>query len=261
VVTDLAGQAALVTGAGSAQGIGFACARQLLQHGARVALVSTTDRIHQRATELGVETVGLVADLTDSSQADGAVAGALERFGRLDIVVNNAGMTSVGTAEEGEPLISLSDEEWRRSLDRNLTTAFLVTRAAMPHLLMQGYGRVVMVGSVTGPVVALAGSGPYGAGKAGMVGLARGWALEVARQGVTVNVVAPGWVATASSTEEELAAGTATPVGRSASADEIAAAVTFLASPEASYITGAVLVVDGGNTIVEDKGTVGPGSD
>jgi 3-oxoacyl-[acyl-carrier protein] reductase len=118
-----------------------------------------------------------------------------------------------------------------------------------------------MVGSVTGPVVALAGSGPYGAGKAGMVGLARGWALEVARQGVTVNVVAPGWVATASSTEEELAAGTATPVGRSASADEIAAAVTFLASPEASYITGAVLVVDGGNTIVEDKGTVGPGSD
>jgi 3-oxoacyl-[acyl-carrier protein] reductase len=261
VVTDLAGQAALVTGAGSAQGIGFACARQLLQHGARVALVSTTDRIHQRATELGVETVGLVADLTDSSQADGAVAGALERFGRLDIVVNNAGMTSVGTAEEGEPLISLSDEEWRRSLDRNLTTAFLVTRAAMPHLLMQGYGRVVMVGSVTGPVVALAGSGPYGAGKAGMVGLARGWALEVARQGVTVNVVAPGWVATASSTQEELAAGAATPVGRSATADEIAAAVAFLASPEASYITGAVLVVDGGNTIVEDKGTVGPGSD
>jgi 3-oxoacyl-[acyl-carrier protein] reductase len=252
-MTDLTGQAALVTGAGSTEGIGFACARQLARLGARVAVVSTTDRIHQRAAELGIEAVGLVADLTDSSLADGAVAAVLERFGRLDIVVNNAGMTSMGEPEEGGPLISLSDEGWRRSLDRNLTTAFLVTRAAMPHLLERGYGRVVMVGSVTGPIVALSGSGSYGAGKAGMVGLTRGWALEVARQGVTVNVVAPGWVATASSPEEELAAGAATPVGRSARADEIAAAVVFLASPEASYITGAVLVVDGGNTIVEDK--------
>jgi 3-oxoacyl-[acyl-carrier protein] reductase len=252
-VIDLAGQAALVTGAGSADGIGFACARQLTRCGARVAVVSTTDRIHERAAELGPDAVGLVADLTDSTQADGAVAAAVERLGRLDIVVNNAGMTSVSEPDKSGPLLSTSDDEWRRSLDRNLTTAFFVTRAAMPHLLAHGYGRVVMVGSVTGAIVAISGAGSYGAGKAGMVGLTRGWALEVADQGVTVNLVAPGWVATASATEEELAAGAATPVGRSATPDEIGAAVIFLASPEASYITGAVLVVDGGNTIVEDK--------
>lgn len=108
----------------------------------RVATVSTTDRIHTRAAELGGYAMGLVADLTDSSQADGAVAAALERFGRLDIVVNNAGMTSVGQPDGSGPLLALSDDEWRRSLDRNLTTAFFVTRAAMPHLLEQGYGRV-----------------------------------------------------------------------------------------------------------------------
>src|SRR5213593_619015 len=125
-MTDLTGQAALVTGAGSAEGIGFACARLLAGCGARVAVVSTTDRIHQRAAALGVDDLGLVADLTDSSQANGAVAAVLERFGRLDIVVNNAGMTSVGEPEENSALASLSDDQWHRSLDRNLTTAFSV---------------------------------------------------------------------------------------------------------------------------------------
>src|SRR5947207_8405924 len=134
-MTDLTGQVALVTGAGSAEGIGFACARQVAGCGARLALVSTTDRIHQRAAELGMEALGLVADLTDSSQANGAVAAVLERFGRLDIVVNNAGMISVSEPEENGPLASLSDDQWHRSLDRNLTTAFSVTRAAIPQLL------------------------------------------------------------------------------------------------------------------------------
>jgi 3-oxoacyl-[acyl-carrier protein] reductase len=254
---DLTGQVALVTGAGSDTGIGFACARLLGAAGARVVLTSTTSRIAERASQLGevgVEAFGVPADLTDSSQADMVVESAVQRFGQLDIVVNNAGMTSVADPTEGHTdAAAMSDETWRAGISRNLDTAFFVTRAALRPMLAAGYGRVVNVASITGPVMAMVGNSDYGAAKAGMVGLTRSLAVEVARSGVTVNAVCPGWIATASQTPDEYQQGLRTPVGRSATPDEIASAVLWLATPGAAYITGQAIVVDGGNSIAEER--------
>lgn len=256
-IFDLAGQVALVTGAGSDTGIGFACARLLGAAGARVMVTSTTSRIEERVGELqdaGVEAFGVPADLTDSSQATMIVESALQRFGRLDVVVNNAGMTSVADPTEGHTdAATMSDDTWRSGISRNLDTAFYVTRAALQPMLAAGYGRVVNVASITGPVMAMVGNTEYGAAKAGMVGMTRSLAVEVARSGITVNAVCPGWIATASQTADEYEQGLRTPLGRSATADEIASAVLWLATPGAAYVTGQAIVVDGGNSIAEER--------
>lgn len=255
---DLTGRAALVTGAGSESGIGFAAARALAELGASVTLAATTDRIHDRVgalTAQGYAAHGAMADLTDPEAAASVVDAARERWERLDIVVNNAGMTSVAApgAGEGGDALSLDADAWRASMARNLDSAYFVSRAALPTMRESGWGRIVMVASVTGPVMAMRAESAYAAAKAGMVGLARSLAVDFAADGITANAVAPGWIATGSQTDHEREQGLRTPMRRSATAEEVASAIAWLCTPGAAYTTGQCLVVDGGNSISEER--------
>ncbi|HEV8683307.1 MAG TPA: SDR family NAD(P)-dependent oxidoreductase [Actinomycetota bacterium] len=248
---------ALVTGAGSSTGIGFAAARILGREEAILAVTSTTDRIHRRAAELeaqGIVAVGLVADLMEPDAAAALVHGVIARVGRIDILVNNAGMAQTGRSPPDHRFVDLDRASWDEEIARTLHTAFAVTRAVLPGMMERGYGRVVNVGSVTGPLVSNPGSAAYSAAKAGMEGMTRAVAIEVARHGITVNVVAPGWIQTGSSTPEEMMASQHTPLGRPGMPDEVAEVIAFLASNRAAYVTGQSFVVDGGNVIQEYKG-------
>lgn len=252
-MAGVAGRVALITGAGSAQGIGFATAQALQAAGARVAITSTTDRIQDRAAELAPGAAGFLADLADPGQIEALVAGVEARLGQIDILVNNAGMAQTGRDMARFSLAEMPDEVWDFQLAISLTSAFRLTRAVLPGMSARGYGRVVHMASVTGPLVGIAGSGAYAAAKAGLLGMARVQALEGGARGITVNCIGPGWIATGSSSEAELVAGRYTPVGRPGKPAEVAAVAVFLASEEASYLTGQLIVVDGGNTLQEMK--------
>ena len=245
---------ALVTGAGSAEGIGFATAKALAARGARVALTSTTKRIFERLETLGEGHAAFTADLTSAKETGELIRAVKARFGHIDIVVNNAGMVQQGTDFKSSRIEDITDAEWQRHLSLNATTAFNVTRAVLPLMQQQGFGRIVNVSSVTGPLVTNPKAAGYSSAKAAMTGLTRVTAIENASRNITCNAVLPGWIATASSSAKEILAGKATPTKRPGSASEVAAACLFLASEEASYINGAMLVVDGGNSIVEYKG-------
>jgi 3-oxoacyl-[acyl-carrier protein] reductase len=256
--TGFKGRVALVTGAGAADGIGFAAARLLAEAGAKVAITSTTKRIQERLKELpgaAASKAAFIADLADDGAAKALVAAVKKRFGRLDILINNAGMLQTGKKNTASPVERIDNEEWRRALSLNLDTCFFVTRAAVPHMLRGRYGRIVNISSVSGPLVTFPRGGAYGTAKAAMMGYTRSLALELGRKGITANAIAPGWIDTGSSSAKERRAGRNTPAGRSGRPNEVGAVACFLASEGASYVNGQLIVVDGGNIIQEIKGS------
>ena len=260
---DLSGTTALVTGVGAKGGIGYSIAQHLMLQGATVHITSTTKRVHERAdelTELLQETSrtdtsrvsATIADLTDSDQVQQLFFG----LKKLDILVNNAGMTSAKTPlgdDETTDLNQISDESWALGTSRNLDTVFKVTRAALPLLRASTRGRIIMVSSVTGPRMAMKHQPGYAAAKAAVVGLMRSLALDEARHQVTSNAILPGWIATDTQLADESRQGLGTPLGRSGTPAEIAATALWLASKESAYLTGQEIVVDGGNSIAEER--------
>jgi 3-oxoacyl-[acyl-carrier protein] reductase len=241
---DLSERVALVTGA--SRGIGRAIAQRLAAQGAMVVAAARGENakaVVEDITAAGgrAEAVGL--DVTDSAAAEAFVAGAHERHGRIDILVNNAGIT------RDQLMLRMKRDDWDAVLATNLTAAFTLTQAVLKPMIRQRAGRIICVSSVVGQT-GNAGQANYAASKAGLIGFAKAVALEVASRGITVNVVAPGMIETdmtraiTGAAKEEWAS--KIPLRRLGTPDDIAAAVCFLASDEASYITGHVLAVNGG---------------
>jgi len=243
---DLTGRKALVTGASG--GIGGAIARALHARGATVALSGTRlEPLEALAAELGERTHVLPCDLRDAAATDALVGQAEAAMGQLDILVNNAGLTRDGLA------MRMRDEDWQAVLDVNLTSAFRLSRAALKGMMKRRHGRIVGITSVVG-VTGNPGQANYAASKAGMIGMSKSLAAEVGSRGITVNCVAPGFIATAMTDvlkdEQRTALLGRIPAGRLGDVADIGASVVYLASDEASYVTGQTLHVNGGMAMI-----------
>lgn len=243
---DLSGQTALVTGATG--GIGGAIVRALHAQGAGVVLSGTrADRLESLAAELGGRAAVVACDLSERTAVDGLVARAEEALGEIDILVHNAGITRDGLA------MRMKDEDWDSVLAVNLTAGFRLFRTSLRGMLKRRHGRLISIGSIVGST-GNPGQANYAAAKAGLLGLSKALAAEVAARGVTVNVVAPGFIATPMtavlSEKQHQAVLGRIPLARLGTADEIAAAVVYLASREAAYVTGETLHVNGGMAMI-----------
>lgn len=243
-------RSALVSGAGAAGGIGYAIAKALVEDGVKVYITSTTDRIYDRAKEIGA--TGFIADLTDPSDTKKLIS----NISSLDILINNAGMSSLNTPlldDEASDLSKITTEGFKRGIARNLETAFNLTSSSLSLLRKSPAGRIIMISSVTGGAMAMANQPIYAAAKAGLIGLTKSLAIDEARHQITVNAILPGWIKTDTQSNFENNQGLKTPLQRSGSPDEVAALAVFLASTKASYITGQGIIVDGGNSIAEER--------
>jgi 3-oxoacyl-[acyl-carrier protein] reductase len=241
---QLSGRIAFVTGA--SRGIGRAIATRLASCGAVVVAAARGDNAQGTVDAIraaGGQAEAVALDVTDAAAAEAAIAGAIGRHGRIDILVNNAGIT------RDQLMLRMKREDWEAVLATNLTSAYTLTQAVLKPMIRQRSGRVICISSVVGQS-GNAGQANYAASKAGLIGFAKAVALEVASRNITVNVVAPGMIETdmthaiADKAKEALL--TRIPLGRLGAPDEVAAAVAFLASDEAAYITGQVLAVNGG---------------
>ena len=239
---QLSGRTALITGASG--GIGSAIAKNLGQQGAHVILHGTrAGRLEELASEIGTNVSVVTANLSDREAVGGLVSEAAKATGAIDILVNNAGIT------RDNLFMRMKDEEWDDVLEVNLTSSMLLCRSAIRAMMKARWGRIISISSIVG-VTGNPGQTNYAASKAGMIGFSKSLAAEVASRGITVNVVAPGFIETPMTDEltdeqKQKLLGNV-PAGRLGSSQEVAAAVSFLASEEAAYMTGATLHVNGG---------------
>lgn len=243
---DLTGRKALVTGATG--GLGGAIARALHAQGASVAISGTrAEALEALAAELGERVVVASCNLSDKDSVEALVPGAEEKLGGLDILVNNAGIT------RDNLFMRLKDEDWDSVLAVNLTAAFRLSRAAVKSMMRKRHGRIVSIGSVVG-TTGNPGQGNYAAAKAGLIGMSKALAAEVASRNITVNVVAPGFIESpmtqALNDKQREGILTGVPMGRLGAGADIAAAVVYLASNEAGYVTGQTLHVNGGMAMI-----------
>jgi 3-oxoacyl-[acyl-carrier protein] reductase len=249
----LKGKICIVTGVSEKKGIGYGTAKVFAREGATVICVVRRSLVYERVKELtndGYDAVGYVADLSKEKEVDIMVSDVMDKYGKVDVLVNVAGGGVEGVRGN---IVDVSEEGWDRVMASNMKTCLFCTRAVLPGMMKRKKGKIVNVSSVTGPFVSMPGSAAYSASKGAVSGFTRALALDVAEYGITVNSICPGWIDSGAVRDPESLKGTI-PMKRLGSSEEVGYLALFLATKDSDYITGQDIVIDGGNIIQERKG-------